>query len=64
MRWRALGSSVRHFSVEFHVGCAAIRLPADPPRSAELQPEDVPKQKGFSDVQRSRKCEAVGMQAL
>jgi hypothetical protein len=59
-----LGSSVCHFDLEFHVGRAAIRLPADPPQRAERQPEDVPKQKGFSDERRSRKHEAVRLQAL
>lgn len=61
---RALGSSVCHFDLKFHVGRAAVRLPADPPQRAEGQPEDVPKQKGFSDEHRSRKYEAVRLQVL
>jgi hypothetical protein len=64
MSGRALGSSVRRFNLEFHVGHAAIRLPADPPHRAEVQPEHVSKQKGFSDQHRSRKREAVRLQAL
>lgn len=59
----ALGSSVCHFALEFRVGRAAVRLPADPPQRAEEQPEDVPKQKGFCDERRSRKYEAVRLQA-